>query len=86
MLVVFGQIPINDVLISRITRSQWRSRVYAFRYIITFSVMASSLPLIALIHARWGFDSLFYVLSVAASCIFVSVLLLPRALSRKTLH
>lgn len=31
MLVVFGQIPINDVLISRITQSQWRSRVYAFR-------------------------------------------------------
>jgi MFS family permease len=59
MFVVFGQIPINDVLISRITQSQWRSRVYAFRYIVTFSVMASSLPIIALIHARWGFDSLF---------------------------
>jgi predicted MFS family arabinose efflux permease len=83
MLVVFGQIPINDVLISRITQSQWRSRVYAFRYIVTFSVMASSLPIIALIHARWGFDSLFVVLSAAATCIFVSVLMLPRALSRK---
>ena len=83
MLVVFGQIPINDVLISRITKSQWRSRVYAFRYIVTFSIMASSLPIIALIHARWGFDSLFIVLSAAASCIFVSVLMLPRVLSGK---
>jgi predicted MFS family arabinose efflux permease len=83
MLVVFGQIPINDVLISRITQSQWRSRVYAFRYIVTFSVMASSLPIIALIHARWGFDSLFIVLSAAATSIFVSVLMLPRALSGK---
>ncbi|MEE9304560.1 MAG: MFS transporter [Thiotrichaceae bacterium] len=83
MLVVFGQIPINDVLISRITQSQWRSRVYAFRYIVTFSVMASSLPIIALIHARWGFDGLFIVLSAAATCIFVSVLMLPRALSGK---
>jgi MFS family permease len=83
MLVVFGQIPINDVLISRITQSQWRSRVYAFRYIVTFSVMASSLPIIALIHARWGFDSLFVVLSAAATCIFVSVLMLPRTLSGK---
>jgi MFS family permease len=83
MLVVFGQIPINDVLISRITQSQWRSRVYALRYIVTFSVMASSLPIIALIHARWGFDSLFVVLSAAATCIVVSVLMLPRALSGK---
>ena len=78
MLVVFGQIPINDVLISRVTRSEWRSRVYGFRYIVTFSVMASSVPLIAWIHARWGFDSLFTILSVGAACIFISVLLLPR--------
>jgi MFS family permease len=83
MLVVFGQIPINDVLISRVTQSEWRSRAYAFRYIVTFSVSASSIPFIAWIHARWGFDRLFIVLSVAAVFIFISVLLLPRALSGK---
>jgi len=83
MLVVFGQIPINDVLISRVTQSEWRSRAYAFRYIVTFSVSAFSIPFIAWIHARWGFDRLFIVLSVAAIFIFVSVLLLPRALSGK---
>jgi len=81
MLVVFGQIPINDVLISRITRSEWRSRVYGFRYIVTFSVMASSVPLIALIHSRWGFDILFTILSAALACIFISVLMLPRVSS-----
>jgi MFS family permease len=83
MLVVFGQIPINDVLISRITRSEWRSRVYALRYIVTFSVMASSVPIIAWIHARWGFDSLFIMLSAAATGIFGSVILLPRAIAIK---
>jgi len=81
MLVVFGQIPINDVLVGRITRSEWRSRVYAFRYMVTFLVMASSIPLIAWIHAHWGFDSLFTMLSIAAACVFISVLMLPRALS-----
>jgi MFS family permease len=83
MLVVFGQIPINDVLISRATQNEWRSRVYAFKYIVTFSVSASSLPLIAWIHSRWGFDSLFGLLSVAAGLIFVSTLLLPQALASK---
>jgi MFS family permease len=78
MLVVFGQIPINDVLISRITRSEWRSRVYGFRYITTFSVMAASVPFIAWIYARWGFDSLFTLLSAAAACVFLAVLILPR--------
>ena len=83
MLVVFGQIPINDVLISRITQSEWRSRVYAFRYIVTFSVMASSVPLIAWIHDRWGFDILFILLSAAAICILILALMLPGALSAK---
>jgi MFS family permease len=81
MLVVFGQIPINDVLVSRVTQSEWRSRAYAFRYIVTFSVSAFSIPFIAWIHSRWGFDSLFIVLSVAAIFTFVSVLMLPRAIS-----
>ena len=78
MLVVFGQIPINDVLVGRITRSEWRSRVYALRYIVTFSVMASTLPLIAGIHASWGFSALFVVMAVAASGIFAAVMVLPR--------
>ena len=77
MLVVFGQIPINDVLVGRIAHSEWRSRAYALRYIVTFSVMASALPLIAWIHGAWGFGVLFSVLAFAASAIFVAALLLP---------
>ena len=78
MLVVFGQIPINDVLVGRIARSEWRSRLYAVRYIVTFSVMASTIPVIAGIHANWGFDALFVVMAVAASGILAAVLTLPR--------
>ena len=77
--VVFGQIPINDVLVSRIARSEWRSRVYAVRYVVSFSVMASSLPVIAGIHAGWGFGALFVVMAVAAGGILAAVLLLPRS-------
>jgi MFS family permease len=83
MLVVFGQIPINDVLIGRITRSEWRSRVFGFRYIVTFSVMASSVPFIAWIHSRYGFDTLFVILSTAAACLFAAVLMLPALRPRK---
>ncbi|WP_025770800.1 MFS transporter [Thioalkalivibrio sp. HK1] len=77
MLAVFGQIPINDVLIGRIARSEWRSRAYSIRYIVNFSVMATTLPLIAWIHATKGFGTLFAVMSIAAGMIFIAVLLLP---------
>ncbi len=79
MLVVFGQIPINDVLVGRATKSAWRSRVFALRYVVTFSTAAAAVPLIAWIHTRGGFSALFLVLSVAAAAIFVAVLMLPRS-------
>ena len=78
MLVVFGQIPINDVLVGRITRSEWRSRVFSIRYVVTFSVTALTLPLIAWVHAHWGFGTLFLAMAAAAACMFAAVLLLPR--------
>ncbi|GMQ74836.1 MAG: MFS transporter [Gammaproteobacteria bacterium] len=79
MLVVFGQIPINDVLVGRMARSEWRSRAYAFRYIVTFSVMASAVPLIAWVHGTWGFSTLFGLLAAAAFLIFLAALLLPKS-------
>lgn len=78
MLVVFGQIPINDVLVGRMTRSEWRSRVFAFRYIVTFSVTATAVPVIAWIYGTWQFRVLFGVLAVAAFLIFLATLLLPK--------
>lgn len=77
MLVVFGQIPINDVLVGRIARSEWRSRAYALRYVVSFSVSATAIPAIAWIHGAHGFSMLFSVLSVAAFAIFLGTLFLP---------
>jgi MFS family permease len=79
MLAVFGQIPINDVLVGRLARSEWRSRAFALRYIVTFTVSASAVPLIAWIHGAWGFSMLFRLLSAAAALIFLAVMLLPKA-------
>jgi len=79
MFVVFGQIPINDVLVGRMARSEWRSRAYALRYVVTFSVMASAVPMIGWLHANGGFARLFSVLAVAAGLIFCATLLLPGA-------
>ncbi|MCZ6624659.1 MAG: MFS transporter [Deltaproteobacteria bacterium] len=78
MLFVFGQIPINDVLIGRMTESAWRSRAYALRYIITFTVSATAVPLIAWLHSTSGFSAMFLVMSGVATCIFLAVLMLPR--------
>lgn len=85
MMVVFGQIPINDVLVGRITRSEWRSRAYALRYVITFSVSATAIPLIAWIHAEWGFVILFIMMAIGAAGTFTVVFFLPNAVAKPKL-
>jgi len=77
MFAAFGQIPINDVLVGRVARSEWRSRILALRYTVTITVMASSVPFIAWIHANHGFGTLFAVLGATAVLILIAVLTLP---------
>jgi MFS family permease len=83
MLVVFGQIPINDVLVGRVTKTEWQSRAYGLRYVIGFTVMASAVPMVAWIYARWSFDALFVVLAAAGGGILIAVMMLPRQLASK---
>lgn len=77
MLAAFGQIPINDYLISRMAQGEFRARVYGLRYVVSFSVLAATLPLIKFVYATWGFDTLFRILAVAAAVVLAVVSLLP---------
>jgi MFS family permease len=80
MLAAFGQIPINDYLIGRLADGEHRARIYGVRYVVSFTVLAASLPLIAFVYESWGFDALFWVLALSAAVILCAVMLLPRKL------
>ena len=80
MLAAFGQIPINDYMIGRLAEGEWRARIYGVRYVVSFTVLAATLPLIAFIYERWGFDVLFLVLAASAAVILSAVLMLPSRL------
>ena len=78
MLLIFGQIPINDALLSRITTPKYRSRVYAIKFVLSFSVAAAAIPTVALLHETTGFDGMFVAMAAVAAVIFLCVLALPR--------
>lgn len=78
MLGAFGQIPINDYMIGRMAQGEARARVYAIRYVVSFTALAAALPLIAFVYDGWGFDALFGILAVTALAILIAVSLLPR--------
>jgi MFS family permease len=77
MLAAFGQIPINDYMIGRMAQGDMRARIYGVRYVVSFTVLAAALPLIAFIYEQWGFDALFRVLAFAALLILAAVWQLP---------
>lgn len=80
MLGAFGQIPINDYMIGKTASGPFRARIYGVRYVVSFTVLAATLPLIGVVYHNWGFDTLFRILAVAAVVILGAVALLPRKL------
>ena len=80
MLGAFGQVPINDFLIGKMASGQYRARIYAVRYVVSFTVLAATLPFVAVVYDNWGFDTLFRLLALAALIILAAVACLPRVL------
>ena len=78
MCTVFGQIPIMDTLVARYSTDEWRSRVYAIKYVLALGVAASAVPMVAYLHDRsGGFNMVFLVLAIAALAIALAAFWLP---------
>lgn len=80
MLGSFGQNPINDFMIGRMATPERRASIYGIRFVVTFAALGGALPLVSWIHAQWGFDTLFRLLSVAAIAMLASAFVLPSSL------
>ena len=63
MFVVFSIIPIHDTIIARFTSKEYRSRVFALKYLVGLCVGAAALPLTGWLHSYMGgFTMVFLVL------------------------
>ena len=78
MAVVFGFIPISDTIVARYVGAEWRSRAYALKYVLSFGVSASVVPLVAWVHdSTGGFQTLYVILVCFAVAMFVVAALMP---------
>jgi hypothetical protein len=80
MLGAFGQIPIADYMIGQTAKSELRASIYGTRFVVTFMVLAATIPFLSWVHANYGFDTLFRILAVSATVLFAIALLLPAKL------
>lgn len=74
MAALYGQVTVGDMVIARYTADAWRGRVYAVRYFLSFASAGVAVPVIAMLHARGGFD-LVLVALVAVSGLFLAAVL-----------
>jgi MFS family permease len=80
MFFIFGVIPINDAMVAKYTDEHWRSRVYAVRFVISFSASACAVPLVAgLYKSSGGFGQVYLVLALLALLCSTAAWFFPRA-------
>jgi hypothetical protein len=77
IFTIFGQVTFNDGMVARYASSDWRARVYAVRYLLSFGVSAVAIPLVAFMHAHGGFTALLEVLSLCSLLVLLGAALFP---------
>jgi MFS family permease len=78
MLAVFGQIPLNDVIVGKYVADEYRARALSVRYVVSLGVAAVAVPLIALLHrTEGGFSNVFLVLAALATGMLLASLFFP---------
>ncbi|HWM41735.1 MAG TPA: MFS transporter [Burkholderiales bacterium] len=78
MLAVFGQIPLNDVIVGKYVADEYRARALSVRYVVSLGVAAVAVPLIAVLHrTEGGFRNVFLVLAALAAGMLIASLFFP---------
>ena len=78
MMVVVGEIPIQDALVTRYTAEGWRARIFGIKFLLGLGASAVAAPLVAGLHGvSGGFMWLFVGLGGSAMLVGIVAFWLP---------
>ena len=78
MMVVVGEIPIQDALVTRYTAESWRARIFGIKFLLGLGASAVAAPLVAGLHGvSGGFLWLFVGLGGSAALVGIIAFWLP---------
>ncbi len=78
MMVVVGEIPIQDALVTRYTAEKWRARIFGIKFLLGLGASAVAAPLVAGLHGiSGGFLWLFVGLGGSAALVGIIAFWLP---------
>jgi MFS family permease len=74
---VFGQVTVNDAMVGKYTREEWRSRAYAVRYFIGFTAAGASVGLVAWLYRQGGFVMMLHAFAALCLLVILAAIVLP---------
>ena len=74
----FGQVTVNDAMVGKYTREEWRSRAYSVRYFIGFTAAGASVGLVAWLYERGGFVTMLHAFAGLCLLAIAAAIILPR--------
>ncbi len=74
---IFGQITVNDAMVGKYTRDEWRARAYSLRYFLGFTAAGASVGLVAALHERGGFTLMLQALGALCVLVIVGAVMFP---------
>ena len=78
MMVIVGEIPIQDALVTRYTAESWRARIFGIKFLLGLGASAVAAPLVAGLHGiSGGFLWLFVGLGGSAALVGIVAFWLP---------
>ena len=78
LVIIFGEIPIQDALLTRHTPDHLRSRIFGLKFALALGASALAVPCIAALHAPGGgFIWLFGMLAACALAVGFAAIWLP---------
>ena len=78
MMVIVGEIPIQDALVTRYTAEHWRARIFGIKFLLGLGASAVAAPLVAGLHGvSGGFLWLFIGLGGSAALVGIVAFWLP---------
>ena len=78
MCFVFGQVPINDAILSRYIPDEKRDKILSIKFLVNLCVGASVLPVSSsLMQNGYEFNAIFILMAGMAIIIFLAALILP---------
>ncbi len=78
LVIIFGEIPIQDALVARHTPDHLRSRIFGIKFALALGASALAVPIITGLHASGGsFAWLFGLLAACAIAVAIAAIWLP---------